>query len=68
MVTDDHGAYKEVMEIELGKQHQLCRRRSKEQYRTMREYQRKKSLRNVVFLTAQMGVRSRHCDMAELLA
>jgi len=25
VVTDDHGAYKKVVEIELGKQHQICR-------------------------------------------
>ncbi len=40
----------------------------KERYRTMRGYQRKESIRNVVFLTARMGVRSGYYDMAELFA
>jgi len=40
----------------------------KERYRTMRGYQRETSIKNVVFLTARMGVRSGHYDMAELFA
>ncbi len=38
----------------------------KERYRTMRGYKRKESIKNVVTLTARMGVRSGHYDMAEL--
>jgi transposase-like protein len=38
----------------------------KERYRTMRGYKRTESIRNVVTLTAQMGVRSGHYDMTEL--
>ena len=38
----------------------------KERYRTMRGYKRTKSIRNVVTLTAWMGVRSGQCDMTEL--
>ncbi len=40
----------------------------KERYRTMRGYQREASIKNVVFLTARMGIRSGHYDMAELFA
>ena len=40
----------------------------KERYRTMRGYKRKASIRNVVTLTARMGVRSGQYDMAELYA
>jgi len=40
----------------------------KERYRTMRGYKRTKSIRNVVTLTARMGVRSGSYDMAELYA
>jgi len=38
----------------------------KERYRTMRGYKRSQSIRNVVTLTARMGVRSGHYDMTEL--
>jgi transposase-like protein len=38
----------------------------KERYRTMRGYKRPESIRNVVTLTARMGARSGHYDMAEL--
>ena len=38
----------------------------KERYRTMRGYKRTKSVKNVVFLTARMGVRSGQYDMTEL--
>ena len=38
----------------------------KERYRTMRGYKRPKSVKNVVTLTARMGVRSGHYDMTEL--
>jgi len=38
----------------------------KERYRTMRGYKREESIKNVVTLTARMGVRSGHYDMAEL--
>ena len=38
----------------------------KERYRTMRGYKRPKSIKHVVTLTARMGVRSGHYDMAEL--
>ena len=38
----------------------------KERYRTMRGYKRTKSIKHVVTLTARMGVRSGHYDMAEL--
>jgi transposase-like protein len=38
----------------------------KERYRTMRGYKRPESIRNVVTLTARMGVRSGRYDMAEL--
>jgi transposase-like protein len=38
----------------------------KERYRTMRGYKRTESIRNVVTLTARMGVRSGHYDMTEL--
>jgi transposase-like protein len=38
----------------------------KERYRMMRGYKREDSIRNVVTLTARMGVRSGHYDMAEL--
>lgn len=38
----------------------------KERYRTMRGYKRTESIRNVVTLTARMGVRSGQYDMAEL--
>ncbi len=139
VVTDDHGAYKEVVEIELDKQHQICRahvaRNVEEWSASIREqmkgeaaslaretpfrwlpyadaghplvgqletadvvpaawrpgwneqyhrapdrvvdqgtlsndagYQREASIKNVVFLTARMGVRSGHYDMAELFA
>jgi transposase-like protein len=40
----------------------------KERYRTMRGYKRLESIRNVVTLTARMGVRSGAYDMAELYA
>jgi DNA-directed RNA polymerase subunit N (RpoN/RPB10) len=40
----------------------------KERYRTMRGYKRKESIKNVVTLTARMGVRSGSYDMAELYA
>ncbi len=40
----------------------------KERYRTMRGYQREEAIKNVVFLTARMGIRSGHYDMAELFA
>lgn len=40
----------------------------KERYRTMRGYKRPESIRNVVTLTARMGARSGHYDMAELFA
>ena len=40
----------------------------KERYRTMRGYKRSKSVKNVVFLTARMGVRSGQYDMTELYA
>ncbi len=40
---------------------------AEEGYRTMRGYQRKEAIRNVVFLTARMGVRSGHYDMKEHL-
>ena len=40
----------------------------KERYRTMRGYKRTESIRNVVTLTARMGVRSGHYDMSELYA
>ena len=40
----------------------------KERYRTMRGYKRTQSIRNVVTLTARMGVRSGRYDMAELYA
>jgi transposase-like protein len=40
----------------------------KERYRTMRGYKRRESIRNVVTLTARMGVRSGAYDMAELYA
>ena len=39
---------------------------SKERYRTMRGYKREESIKNVVTLTARMGVRSGYYDMAEL--
>lgn len=38
----------------------------KERYRTMRGYKRTESIRNVVTLTARMGVHSRHYDMGIL--
>ena len=38
----------------------------KERYRSMRGYKRTKSVKNVVFLTARMGVRSGQYDMTEL--
>ena len=38
----------------------------KERYRTMRGYKRTESIRNVVTLTARMGVRSGRYDMSEL--
>jgi len=38
----------------------------KERYRTMRGYKRPKSVKNVVTLTARMGVRSGYYDMTEL--
>jgi len=38
----------------------------KERYRTMRGYKRPKSVKNVVTLTARMGVRSGHYEMTEL--
>ena len=38
----------------------------KERYRTMRGYKRPRSIRNVVTLTARMGVRSGRYDMSEL--
>ncbi len=38
----------------------------KERYRTMRGYKRTESIRNVVTLTARMGVHSRHYDMGTL--
>ena len=40
----------------------------KERYRTMRGYQRTESIRNVVTLTAHLGVHSGHYDMAALYA
>jgi len=40
----------------------------KERYRTMRGYKRGESVKNVVTLTARMGARSGHYDMAELYA
>ena len=40
----------------------------KERYRTMRGYKRRESVRNVATLTARMGIRSGHYDMAELYA
>jgi transposase-like protein len=40
----------------------------KERYRTMRGYKRTESIKNVVTLTARMGVRSGDYDMAELYA
>jgi len=40
----------------------------KERYRTMRGYKREVSIKNVVTLTARMGVRSGSYDMAELYA
>jgi len=40
----------------------------KERYRTMRGYKRELSIKNVVTLTARMGVRSGHYDMTELFA
>jgi transposase-like protein len=40
----------------------------KERYRTMRGYKRIESIRNVVTLTARMGVRSGRYDMSELYA
>lgn len=40
----------------------------KERYRTMRGYKREASIKNVVTLTARMGVRSGHYDMTELYA
>jgi transposase-like protein len=38
----------------------------KERYRTMRGYKRTESIKNVVTLTARMGVRSGHYNMSEL--
>jgi len=38
----------------------------KERYRTMRGYKRTQSIKNVVTLTARMGIRSGHYDMTEL--
>jgi hypothetical protein len=38
----------------------------KERYRLMRGYKREDSIKNVVTLTARMGVRSGHYDMTEL--
>ena len=38
----------------------------KERYRMMRGYKRLESIRNVVTLTARMGVRSGRYDMTEL--
>ena len=38
----------------------------KERYRAMRGYKRTQSIRNVVTLTARMGIRSGHYDMTEL--
>ena len=38
----------------------------KERYRTMRGYKRTESIKNVVTLTARMGVRSGHYHMSEL--
>jgi transposase-like protein len=40
----------------------------KERYRTMRGYKRNASIHNVATLTARMGARSGHYDMAELYA
>lgn len=40
----------------------------KERYRMMRGYKRAESIKNVVTLTARMGVRSGHYDMTELFA
>jgi hypothetical protein len=40
----------------------------KERYRTMRGYKRAESVRNIVTLTARMGARAGHFDMAELFA
>jgi len=40
----------------------------KERYRPMRGYKRAESIKNVVTLTARMGVRSGHYDLAELYA
>ena len=40
----------------------------KERYRSMRGYKRIESIKNVVTLTARMGVRSGHYDMTELFA
>jgi hypothetical protein len=40
----------------------------KERYRLMRGYKREESIKNVVTLTARMGVRSGHYDMSELYA
>ena len=40
----------------------------KERYRTMRGYKRNESIRNVVTLTARMGVHSGHYDMGTLYA
>lgn len=40
----------------------------KERYRMMRGYKREESIKNVVTLTARMGVRSGHYDMIELFA
>ena len=40
----------------------------KERYRTMRGYKREASIKNVVTLTARMGVRSGYYDLAELYA
>ena len=40
----------------------------KERYRTMRGYKREESIKNVVTLTARMGVRSGRYDMSELYA
>lgn len=40
----------------------------KERYRTMRGYKRAESVKNIATLTARMGARSGHYDMAELFA
>ena len=42
--------------------------RIKERYRMMRGYKRTESIRNIVTLTARMGVRSCQYDMTELYA